>query len=348
MATHIPVGRAAALTAILVLFSLHIYRLGQPIDLKEGRGKKNRKILGDSRRNTGFKRLRGGAKGYRDEDTSRDDQGDSWIYRHTSARPFMCEVNPAWIRDQFNLNGLQNEVPHYDLCVRHILDYNVGFDRLPAKRASELEACCETLYGLVHARYVLSPEGLERMRLKYERGDFGACPRALCKGARLLPCGITDQPRLRPVKSYCPSCRELYHVRVRHAATLDGSFFGTTFPHMFLLKFPHYQARSQPVEFQPRIFGFDVQYPQLPTAEQFANEEAERMAQEMAERERAEREEREKKSLAAEENATQDREKAHETVEHVHTRTDSSAAMRDVDVQVHADINARVKGAVHA
>eukprot|EP00954_Amorphochlora_amoebiformis_P014890 1164646-Amorphochlora_amoeboformis.AAC.1 len=62
MATHIPVGRAAALTAILVLFSLHIYRLGQPIDLKEGRGKKNRKILGDSRRNTGFKRLRGGAK----------------------------------------------------------------------------------------------------------------------------------------------------------------------------------------------------------------------------------------------------------------------------------------------
>mmetsp|Transcript_32388 Transcript_32388/g.78830 ORF Transcript_32388/g.78830 Transcript_32388/m.78830 type:complete len:407 (+) Transcript_32388:1-1221(+) len=238
----------------------------------------------------GCARLRGGAPQPPPQDVS-DDSGDSewensWIYQHTARYPFYCEVNPEWIRDTFNLNGLQAAVPHYETCLRRILDYDVGFEKLPPKRAAELESCCDVLYGLIHSRYILSPEGLDRMRQKYERGDFGSCPRALCRGTRLLPTGIADELRLRPVKTFCPGCRELYHVRVRHAASIDGAYYTRTFPHLFLLKYPHLQPRHEPVKYQPTIFGFDVKYPDLPTADEYAREEAARHAKEKEEQEK--------------------------------------------------------------
>jgi len=32
------------------------------------------------------------------------------------------------------------------------------------------------LYGLIHARFILSPKGLSMMREKYLMGGFGTCP----------------------------------------------------------------------------------------------------------------------------------------------------------------------------
>jgi len=36
------------------------------------------------------------------------------------------------------------------------------------------------LYGLTHARFILSPRGLAMMREKYTLGTFGNCQRILC------------------------------------------------------------------------------------------------------------------------------------------------------------------------
>lgn len=36
------------------------------------------------------------------------------------------------------------------------------------------------LYGLIHARFILSPRGLSLMRDKYSISTFGNCQRILC------------------------------------------------------------------------------------------------------------------------------------------------------------------------
>lgn len=36
------------------------------------------------------------------------------------------------------------------------------------------------LYGLIHARFILTPHGLMLMKSKYLMGRFGVCPRVLC------------------------------------------------------------------------------------------------------------------------------------------------------------------------
>ena len=39
---------------------------------------------------------------------------------------------------------------------------------------------------------------------------------------------------------------------------IDGAFFGTTFPHLFLLTFRDLQAYPSRTEYVPRVFGFKV------------------------------------------------------------------------------------------
>ena len=43
------------------------------------------------------------------------------------------------------------------------------------------------LYGLIHARYIITTHGLDSMHTKFLNGDFGKCPRTLCKGQKVVP-----------------------------------------------------------------------------------------------------------------------------------------------------------------
>lgn len=47
------------------------------------------------------------------------------------------------------------------------------------------------LYGLIHARFILSPKGLNLMREKYLTGQFGVCPRILCQNQNVIPIGVS-------------------------------------------------------------------------------------------------------------------------------------------------------------
>ena len=69
------------------------------------------------------------------------------------------------------------------------------------------------LYGVIHARFILSPHGLAKMREKFMQGAFGTCPRVLCERQHVLPIGVSEELSTSRVKVYCPRCHDVYLPR---------------------------------------------------------------------------------------------------------------------------------------
>ncbi|KAF8628556.1 hypothetical protein AX15_003824 [Amanita polypyramis BW_CC] len=73
---------------------------------------------------------------------------------------------------------------------------------------------------------------------KYKRAEFGRCPRVYCQSQPLLPVGLTDVPYQKSVKLYCGRCEDLYSPKSSRHGSIDGAYFGTTFPHLLFLVYP--------------------------------------------------------------------------------------------------------------
>lgn len=112
-------------------------------------------------------------------------------------------------------------------------------EQLDDDQREQIETQARILYGLIHARYIITTRGLAKMLEKYKRADFGRCPRVLCYQQPLLPVGLSDIPYQSPVKLYCPRCEDLYNPKSSRHGSIDGAFFGTTFPHMLFMVYPH-------------------------------------------------------------------------------------------------------------
>ncbi|KAG8872239.1 casein kinase 2 regulatory subunit [Tulasnella sp. 331] len=112
-------------------------------------------------------------------------------------------------------------------------------DDLDDEVRGTVEISARLLYGLIHQRWIVTSRGLAKMLEKYKKADFGRCPRVLCHSQPLLPCGLTDLPYEKPVKLYCPRCEDLYSPKSSRHGSIDGAYFGSTFPHMFLMVYPH-------------------------------------------------------------------------------------------------------------
>ncbi len=126
------------------------------------------------------------------------------------------------------------------------------------EQKDQIESNARYFYGLVHARYIITARGLQKMLEKYRNGDFGYCSRVNCYLQPLLPVGLSDTPSLRPVKLYCPKCEDLYNPKSSRHASIDGAFFGTSFPGMFFQAYPHLVPVHPVQRFVPKIFGFKM------------------------------------------------------------------------------------------
>ena len=62
--------------------------------------------------------------------------------------------------DNFNLYGLRSIIPNFRACLNVILDVS---DSTHLDSDQDLDACVMDLYGLIHARYIITKRGMDRM-----------------------------------------------------------------------------------------------------------------------------------------------------------------------------------------
>lgn len=203
---------------------------------------------------------------------------------------YFVPVAQEFIEDDFNLTGLSLQVLYYREALYTILDYQVDCaedEDVKSKSNSRsnggngsgngngnkkdlpnkalLSRSTELLYGLIHARYIVSKPGLTAMASKFERNEFGACPRYYCDGMHLIPVGSTDIPGQETVRLYCPCCNDIYIPSSSRYLNIDGAFFGTTFPGLLVKMFPEIENqcrlridRVNQDDFGLKLFGFKI------------------------------------------------------------------------------------------
>lgn len=191
---------------------------------------------------------------------SASDDG-SWISWFCSLRgnEFFCEVDEDYIQDDFNLTGLHLLVPYYDYALDMVLDVEMPMEEKLTEAQQEIvESAAEMLYGLIHARYILTNRGMHAMYEKYRSASFGRCPHVFCQGQPVLPVGLSDLPRNYTVNVFCPRCHGLFFPKSTRQANIDGAYFGTTFPHLYLMTHPDMIPVKPTQEYTPRVYGFKV------------------------------------------------------------------------------------------
>ena len=107
-----------------------------------------------------------------------------WIEWHVGNRgnEFLVEIDISFLYSTFHMFEFkENDDSSYEEAHKMILG-------LAPRSAQELEDSlylktyqqAVDLYGLIHARYIQTKDGMSKMQKKYEAKDFGTCPRVQC------------------------------------------------------------------------------------------------------------------------------------------------------------------------
>ncbi|KIW91247.1 uncharacterized protein Z519_08143 [Cladophialophora bantiana CBS 173.52] len=171
---------------------------------------------------------------------------------------YFCEIDEEYITDRFNLTGLNTEVHYY----QHALDLITDVFDLDCEddMRETIEKSARHLYGLVHARYIVTTRGLAKMVEKFKKSDFGRCPRVMCESHPLLPFGPSDNPGLKTVKLYCAKCEDIYNPKSSRHAAIDGAYFGSSFHNILFQVYPALVPVKSRRRYEPKIFGFRVHH----------------------------------------------------------------------------------------
>jgi casein kinase II subunit beta len=119
---------------------------------------------------------------------SESDYANSWVtwFLSTKGNEYFCEVDEEYILDRFNLTGLNSEVHRYGMALDLITDafgefisilyisrllkldsilvlFCKGVDELDEASRESVEGAARHLYGLIHARYIITSRGLAKM-----------------------------------------------------------------------------------------------------------------------------------------------------------------------------------------
>lgn len=163
-------------------------------------------------------------------------------------------VDPSYLNDNFNFYGLKQYFNRYREALVLI--------RSPHKEQNEededLMHQAISLYGLIHARFLCTLDGIVLIKEKYDSGKFQTCPRYLCNGCRCLPYGVSEIFEESKMKIFCPNCCDVYESQFPMYSRLDGAFFGPNYVHILKQRYRSLTPKQPCNVFVPRVFGFKI------------------------------------------------------------------------------------------
>lgn len=155
-----------------------------------------------------------------DEDFVRDDFNLTGMVMD---RCFFCCCRGTWRGELLErisslwrlLSGLSAQVPYYSRALSLIVDGELSDESLSDTVSfSRVEKSAAFLFGLVHARFIITQKGLQLLHKKVTAGLYQKkCPNALCGFNYILPCAVTDAPNLHTVKLFCARCNVSHFPR---------------------------------------------------------------------------------------------------------------------------------------
>ena len=184
----------------------------------------------------------------------------SWVdwFLSTPRGSIFVKIDEEYLANTFNFYGIRQKVPNFKICLELIRGPMIPKERRPPEWPEEIDDYGMCLYGLLHARYLLTAAGQRRALEKYRKGEFPKCPRSFCDGVPGIPVGMSDEIGESNVKVYCPNCQDIYSVSDKRFTSMDGAFFGPSWCHLFVKRFPEIVPQEPPRKYVPRIFGFKV------------------------------------------------------------------------------------------
>uniref|UniRef100_A0A0N4ZNP3 Casein kinase II subunit beta n=1 Tax=Parastrongyloides trichosuri TaxID=131310 RepID=A0A0N4ZNP3_PARTI len=191
----------------------------------------------------------------------------NFVEEHLSKKSnkWLVKVPDEFFIDQFNLIGIHDILGTRSLEKALSLIVN-DYDNIDIKDFTSISKNAVFLYGLAHARYITTPEGLNSVKKKFINNEFGNCLKISCFKQSMLPIGIYDKPSHEKVKSFCPKCQDIYHPELDSDSEddenetnsddssedsfymieedfCDGAFFGTGFPEFFFFHYPYLRPK---------------------------------------------------------------------------------------------------------
>jgi len=168
---------------------------------------------------------------------------------------WFVRVPDEFIEDGFNLYGLDSIENIQDFhAIVHYLTCNDPSDYDDIDYEDVLKVYC-----LIHARYIMSPAGIDDMIDKYEKGCFGVCPRLECNQQNVIPFGVSSKLDQGQIYVYCPCCKDIYYPSNNDMKDFDGAAYGPSFAPFFesILLSEHFQI-EECRNIKMNLMGFDV------------------------------------------------------------------------------------------
>lgn len=94
---------------------------------------------------------------------SKEHLANRWTSQFISSRgnEYFCDIDEEYLTDRFNLTGLNTEVQYYTYALDLVTDvFDVDCED---EMREQIEKSARHLYGLVHARYITTNRGMNKM-----------------------------------------------------------------------------------------------------------------------------------------------------------------------------------------